>query len=252
MRKNNTLPNEVKTVLGLPECWIVEDTKYVHIKNSVRDERLPIIEAENRELLDKMSIPYFLVTDGGQEVCVFWDSKYDKVMELTLPVYVKSNSGFAYKHIFHTGRVPAEETIQKAKELEKKVSVVKREAEERKAKEEAKRQIQNYRNEVKKLVAGKQAVGHYFRELTKEMAEKVSSAQIKVLPVLDNGDRPTGYFAIFNLAEISGREDWHVTLEVAPEMVRKCYGSNYWQVAEWKKLPWARKRNITKFVVVAV
>lgn len=108
---------------------------------------------------------------------------------------------------------------------------------------ETAKQREKWYNTVQKVVGGKQAVGAYFVDLTEEMAELVStnSDEIKVVPVRDNSDRKTGYYAIFNLCEIEGRE-WsdYITMEVPAEKIRLFAGAGKWHLKEWTKASWLR------------
>lgn len=106
---------------------------------------------------------------------------------------------------------------------------------------ETAKQRDEWYNKVRKAVAGKQAVGKYIADLSEEMAEMVSnnSKEIKVVPVRDNADRKTGYYAIFNLCEIEGRE-WSdsITMEVPDGKSRLFAGAGKWHLKEWTRTSW--------------
>lgn len=114
---------------------------------------------------------------------------------------------------------------------------------------EATRQRDEWYNVVRKVVAGKQAVGKYFADLSEEIAEMISnsSKEIKVLPVRDNSDRKTGYYAIFNLCEIEGRE-WSdcITMEVPAEKSKLFAGANKWHLKEWTRTSWLRRLGVRR------
>lgn len=112
---------------------------------------------------------------------------------------------------------------------------------------ETAKQRDEWYNKVRKAVAGKQAVGKYIADLSEEMAELVSknSNEIKVVPVRDNADRKTSYYAIFNLCEIEGRE-WSesITMEV-PEGKSKLFaGAGKWHLREWTETSWLRRLGV--------
>lgn len=114
--------------------------------------------------------------------------------------------------------------------------------------ETAKQRDQWY-DTVRKVVAGKQAVGKYIADLSEEMAELVSknSNEIKVVPVRDNADRKTGYYAIFNLCEIEGRE-WpdSITMEVPDGKIRLFAGAGKWHLKEWTRTSWLRRLGVRR------
>lgn len=112
---------------------------------------------------------------------------------------------------------------------------------------EAEKQREQWYNTVRKIVAGKQAVGKHFSDLSEEMAEMVSNSsnEIKVVPVRDNSDNKTGYYAIFNLCEIDGRErSDYITMEVPTEKIRLFAGANKWHLKEWTRTSWLRKLGV--------
>lgn len=121
------------------------------------------------------------------------------------------------------------------------------------AEAETAEQREQWYNTVRKVVAGKQAVGKYFAGLTEEMAEMISnnSEEIKVVPVRDNADNKTGYYAIFNLCEIEGRE-WSdsITMEVPTEKNRLFAGANKWHLKEWTGTSWLRKFGVKRINLV--
>lgn len=102
---------------------------------------------------------------------------------------------------------------------------------------------------VRKMVFGKQAVGRQIAGLPEEIAEMISnnSKEIKVMPVRDNSDNKTDYYAIFNLCEIEGR-DWsdYITMEVPPGKARFFSGANKWHLKEWVRTSWLRKLGVRK------
>ncbi len=116
-------------------------------------------------------------------------------------------------------------------------------------KAETEKQREQWYNTVREVVAGKQAVGKYFEDLSEEMAELISnnSEEIKVVPVRNNADKETGYYAIFNLCEIEGRE-WsdYITMEVPAEKSRLFAGANKWHLKEWTKTPWLHKLGVRR------
>ena len=106
---------------------------------------------------------------------------------------------------------------------------------------------------VKKAVAFKQAVVVPLEGLDEEMARLLNTKDIKVLPVKTNSDRFTGYFAIFNEAEIDGREDFdQITMEVPKGMERLVLGFSLWQVREWVNTSWLRRRHVSRIWVKGV
>lgn len=114
---------------------------------------------------------------------------------------------------------------------------------------EAINQSKEWYEVLRKLVAGKQAVAKTIDGLDEEMAKLVSSnsEEIKVVPVKNNSDRNTGYFAIFNLAEIEGREySDGITMEVPKGKEGLILGSGKWQVAGWVKFSWLRRLHVAK------
>lgn len=120
------------------------------------------------------------------------------------------------------------------------------------AKEETAKQGEEWYNIVRKIVAGKQAVGAHFADLSEEMAEMISnnSEEIKVMPVRNNADHKTGYYAIFNLCEIDGRErSDSITMEVPAEKSRLFCGANMWHLKEWVRTPWLRKLGVRKIIL---
>lgn len=120
------------------------------------------------------------------------------------------------------------------------------------AEAETAKQRDQWYNTVRKIVAGKQAVGEYFEELSEEMAEMVSnsSKEIKVMPVRDNADHKTGYYAIFNLCEIDGRErSDYITMEIPAEKGKLFCGANKWHLKDWVKTPWLRKLGVKRIIL---
>lgn len=122
-------------------------------------------------------------------------------------------------------------------------------------KEENNNRRKEWYETLRKMVAGKQAVGKAIDGLDEEMAKLVSSnsKEIKVLPVKANSGRSTGYFAIFNLAEIEGRErSDKITMEVPKGKEGLILGAGLWQVSEWVKFSWLRKLHVAKIWVEGV
>lgn len=121
------------------------------------------------------------------------------------------------------------------------------------AETEMKKQRDQWYDTVRKVVAGKQAVGKYFADLSVEMAEMVSdsSEEIKVVPVKDNSDRETGYYAIFNLCEIEGRE-WSdsITMEVPEGKIGLFCGAAKWHLKDWTRTSWLRKFGVRRINLV--
>lgn len=117
---------------------------------------------------------------------------------------------------------------------------------------EAEKQRGLWYDRVRKIVYGKQAAGQYFPDLSEEMAEMVSNSneQIKVVPVRNNAGNKTGYYAIFNLCEIEGRE-WsdQITMEI-PEGKEKLFsGANKWHLQEWRNTSWLRRLGVKRIVL---
>ena len=114
---------------------------------------------------------------------------------------------------------------------------------------EAEKKRDQWYNTVRKIVAGKQAVGKYFADLSEEIAEMISnsSKEIKVVPVRDNADNKTGYYAIFNLCEIEGRE-WSddITMEVPAGKSKLFAGANKWHLKEWTRTSWLRRLGVRR------
>lgn len=118
-------------------------------------------------------------------------------------------------------------------------------------KTETDRQRKQWYDKVKKIVYGKQAVGEYFPDLSEEMARLISNKDIKVVPVRNNANKETGYYAIFNLCEIAGRE-WSdcITMEVPTEKSRLFCGANIWHLREWVSTSWLRKLGVKRINVM--
>lgn len=99
---------------------------------------------------------------------------------------------------------------------------------------------------IKKAVAFKQAVVVPLEGLDEETAKQLNTKDIKVIPVKTNSDRFTGHFAIFNGAEIDGRESLdQITMEVPKGMERVVAGANKWQVSEMVNTSWLRRRHVS-------
>lgn len=110
----------------------------------------------------------------------------------------------------------------------------------------------NWYEIVKKAVAYKQAVVVPLEGLDEEMASQLNTKDIKVIPVKNNRDQHTGYFAIFNGSEIDGRENFdQITMEVPAGTERLVYGAAKWQIKEWVRTSWLRRRHISWINVVA-
>lgn len=106
---------------------------------------------------------------------------------------------------------------------------------------------------AKKAVSYKQAVVNHFEELDEDTAKSISTKEIKILPVKNNKDEATGYFAIFNIAEIDGREySDHITMEVPAGKEGLVLGAGKWQPKEWVKASWLRKLHVFKIWVKGV
>lgn len=112
---------------------------------------------------------------------------------------------------------------------------------------ETARERDRWYNIVRKIVTGKQAVGKYFADLSEEIAEMISNSneEIKVVPVRDNADNKTGYYAIFNLCEIDGRErSDYITMEVPAGKRSLFAGANKWHLKDWAKTSWLRRLGV--------
>ena len=122
-------------------------------------------------------------------------------------------------------------------------------------KQEEKNKSNEWYGRIRKMVAGEQAVGQFIEGLDERMAQLVSenSKEIKVLPVKDNADKWTGYFAIFNLAEIEGREySNNITMKVPADKVKLFIGANRWHLIEWVRNSWLRRLHVSKIWVEGV
>ena len=114
----------------------------------------------------------------------------------------------------------------------------------------AQAETENLRNKwyetVKKAVAFKQAVVVPLEGLDEETAKKLNTPDIKIIPVKTNSDHFTGHFAIFNGAEIDGRERLdQIEMEVPKELVKVVLGANKWQVREWVNTSWLHRRHVS-------
>lgn len=248
MKKRTTLPNKATTVLALPECWIREESYYNHLRDSVRDKSLPRIEKECEGLLKEMKIPYRVIKCmNGIEVCEYWNPECVQTMESTLPLYEQLNGVYQYTGRFYTSKVNSPLMIKKALEIAEKVE---------KEKNEFKRRskLKEYSEEIRRLVKGKQAVGAYMLGLNSDIAEEISDEEIKVLPVRYANDGLSGYVAIFNLAEIEGRDDneQNINMEVPAGVEGLFIGSCQWQVREWTQMHWAKKLHVKKIWIVGL
>lgn len=244
-RTLRTLPEEVTTVLALPECWIKEDGEYRHLKNSVRDKKLPRIEIQYKELLEEMKIPYRIIKIKAEEFCEYWSPSSLEEYESTGPLYENVEGKYKYAHRFYTGKIQSQITVKTAKETEEEVLMRKQEFKD-------KSEMKKYFKEVRELVHGKQAVGAEIPTMSIDMAERISDAEIKVLPVKYANGWKSDYFAIFNLAEIEGREGRNIQMEVPEGKEGLFIGSGQWQVKEWAQMPWARRLHIGKIWIVGI
>ncbi len=106
---------------------------------------------------------------------------------------------------------------------------------------------------VKKAVAYKQAVVVPLEGLDEEVAQQLNTKDIKVIPVKTNSDRFTGYFAIFNGSEIDGRESLdQITMEVPAGKEGLVFGAGMWQIKEWVRTSWLRRRHVSRIWVKGV
>ena len=244
--KRTTLPKKATTVLALPECWIHEENYYNHLKNSVRAKNLPRIEKEYEGLLKEMKIPYRVIKCmNGIEVCEYWNPECVQTTEVTLPLYEQLYGVYQYTGRFYTSKVNSQLMIKKAFEIEEKVVKQKNEFKKRV-------EVERYFKETRKLVKGKQAVGAYVSGLNADIAKEISDEEIKVLPVRYANNNISEYFAIFNLAEIEGREGRNVRMEVPRGLEGLFIGRAQWQVREWTELYWAKKFHVEKIWVVGL
>lgn len=98
----------------LPECFICKGTMYQHNKST-----LPLLPKKYEEVLKDLNIPYRIVpVSENKERCEYWSNELYETKEVTLPSYTFTFNTFEYVGE-HTGSIPTDETIEKAKELEK-------------------------------------------------------------------------------------------------------------------------------------
>lgn len=246
MRKNE-LPKKATTVLALPECWILEENGICsHLKNAVRDKRLPVIEAQYEDLLEEMGIPHrtigCTVSDG---LCEYWTPDCYEQAEVTLPLYECFEGEYTYAGRFYTDIVYSQKTLEKAEETATKVKKVKKEFYD-------KIRLEYCLEQVRELIEGKQAVGFFSYEMDCKIAEKISDEHIEVLPVRYANNDLSDYFAVFNLEEISKKEGPDIQMEVPAGKEGLFIGSGKWQVRGWTETEWARQLGIRKIWVVGL
>ena len=122
-------------------------------------------------------------------------------------------------------------------------------------KEETVKQSKVWYETLKSMVSCKHAVAKAIDGLDEEMAELVNdnNTEIKILPVKANSGKSTGYFAIFNLAEIEGRENPDcIVMEVPTGKEGLILGAGKWQVSEWVRSSWLRRLYVKKIWVKGV
>lgn len=167
--KTKKIPDEATTVLLLPECWIIENGEYIHLKDSVREKRLPRLGKSYENILRDMDIPYRVIEMEDESELLEYYSKncYDE-RDLTLPLYEKLGEKYRYVGE-HTALTPTLKMIGEAYLLWDKIEKTKKskDEEDKMAAEEAARQ--KIINEVK--LAIRQAAGIY-------SAEEVNAAEM--------------------------------------------------------------------------
>lgn len=119
--------------------------------------------------------------------------------------------------------------------------------------EEYETQKQAWYEMAKNAVKYKKAVGTVIPGLDSDTAKQISTDDIKVLPVKNNKGENTGYFAIFNIAEIDGREySDQIKIEVPKGQEGLFNGAGRWQVKDWSKASWLRRLHVLRIWVEGV
>lgn len=118
---------KMTTTNKLPKdgCWIFANKRYTC---SLDLPHLPSVDAKYECVLKKNNIPYRLSTKQSRdyfgrvttlEFCEYWNSKLFEERNITLPLYAQMpDCSYYYCEKNYTGKVPTDETIDAAKELE--------------------------------------------------------------------------------------------------------------------------------------
>lgn len=112
------------------------------------------------------------------------------------------------------------------------------------------RKMQELEETMKKEVSGEEAVARFVEGLDHDMAHEISrrSKEIKIWTVLDRRGDPSGYYVIFNIAEIEGRKNFSsIQIKVPAGKGGLVAGPGRCNLRDMKYFPFLKKRNIVWF-----
>lgn len=110
-KANKNLPKETTRVMDLPECWINENGRYMHFKNSKWMKKLPVVDQNYAQILKDMNVSFReRQCSDGRKVLEYWDKNVYSEYEVILPLYEKQDDKFIHTGD-HKDRVQSEKML---------------------------------------------------------------------------------------------------------------------------------------------
>ncbi len=233
MKKTTNIPKETNRMKDLPECWVSDQGKYIHCKNSKMQRRLPVIGSQYEQILNDMNVAYREIQKPtGKKILQYWDKKVCIEYKITLPLYEKKGEVFIHTRN-HTDRVQGSKMLSAAFDLQKNVEKRRKEVDEAEQAKRNEMQKQKYEEVQAKLQADEDLAGVSF---VSTIVPNFGNESIKVfnLPkVIKDKKYPSYYYAAFDTTRIG--EKTVITLEVPNGKIQQYLGKKQENVISWAK-----------------
>lgn len=233
MKKMNITPKETSIIVNLPECWISDNGKYLHFKNSKVQRRLPVIGSQYQQILKDMNISFReLQTPMGKTILQYWDKKMCIEYEMTLPLYEKQDGKFVHTGD-HTGYVQSYKMLKAAAELQKLVEERKKEIDNAEQEQREAMQKQKYEEVQAKLQTNEKLVGVSFVSTIVPNFDSNSMRIFNLPKMVKDKKYPSYYYVAFDTERIKNKSV--IELEVPKGKIPQYMGKQQENVIQWAK-----------------
>lgn len=227
------IPKETNNIMDLPDCWVSDQGKYIHCKNSKMQRRLPWIGSQYENILKDMGVAYREIqTPTGKKILQYWDKKVCIEYKITLPLYEKKGDMFIHTGN-HTDRVQSSKMLTAAFNLQKDFEKRRKEVDEA---EQAKReamQKQKYEEVLAKFQADEELAGVSFVSTIVPDFGDDSMIIFNLPKVIKDKKYPSFYYVAFDKNRIGKKKV--ITLEVPNGKIQQYLGKKRENVIYWAK-----------------
>lgn len=221
MKKANVnVPKETTRVMDLPECWISDDGRYMHFKNSKWMKKLPVVDQNYAQILKDMNVSFReRQCPNGRKVLEYWDKNAYSEYEVTLPLYEKRDNNFIHTGD-HKDRVQSEKMLNATIKLRELVETrIKEVAEAQLAQKQAVLK-EKYEEVRARLQANKKLAGVGFvSNVIPDFSGFDSTMKVfNLRNVVGNKNYPSFYYVAFDTERIKGKSVINVEVPEGKEM----------------------------------